>query len=1141
MKTYILSKTDHGANVGEVLERWKSDEFYESAVVLGIDVGLEGIGVCVRRGPQVLHAATWMISWPESLEARRQKRAWRHCRRNLKVRMQRLSTLFQKHGLPWFSERDPALLKTDPFELRYRAVTGGLASKEALAIAVRHAVAHRGHDYTYFNSEGEFPWGDSVEYDNVCEAVRGRYFTKEEIDRFSEVCATFDWKQDQVEAFRGLIAGQLASADGIRDHLEAYHREPRRNRKVSPKGIAYPRTLVWRHIEEMVRKNAHLLDDADGFLCELGVHPKESKDRAIFHYHRKTPEEMRRHFESKIKRCRYAEALGLGEDLPCDKREKSEIGRFLLLEFLASRRIELATGMRIHLPASVIETVLKWRADRDTAGERPAWKDGRKMFLAALKNEGLGAPAKGSSFIKDYMETLEGLLCPKASNLRLVSNLSVAAARGLYEIATATGFDPEMIKARLQEYYKERRAAVLDPAGRYPQVDFLLGAVARKTRVPTKRHPNRRKRGEEASRGQLQKLFAKLAPQLDGKVVPDYCIIEVIGDAPRSERTKKKIADEMKKRRDMARAAFDALRAEDRGSRTARLRLKLHAQQAGCSPFTGRPLGEDPLASELALCHLFPDSRGGLFTEDNLVLAPVDENNRMANRTPREAASDLAGSWESMLAHANGMNWSARKRKIFEWDGEGIPDFGNTTRMSQLARQLYSAVGRWMGVDDIEDPTVRENRRAERIGTPAGFLTSVARVSWGLPRKEREDLVHHLVDAVTLAWLPPGKGMNSAQYGGIFFNQYNAETGKTRLSVLPLGPDPQVVERLTAHDASECPVVHFRSSSRVRQMHDTTLLGVGPDGELSVRVPFEKDKAKMDVITLRQKLVLQGVSASQIPSETKLLEWLEAPDGTPLTLRGGQIIRRRREPTTKRGNVFPGLGIVGAHNSLGGWQGVKIFDASLYDGVALWRAWEPVKRKWRFLLRRIPDPQAMEATLRAGFSWFEAARMTLRDTLDVPLFDRMEKLERSLRMHPFRWLRIRRGPLAEATLRDLVLAGFPLGGTGSVKWEDVSKAVYGDELPSGAEPLRDRQSGRAIIIRKGQTFRIPVTPEGKWPAAGAARAEHWYRVSALKSDGRVEFAPLRMMEFPKISLSRENLFSLFGFGTEDGSPPDSSK
>jgi len=37
------------------LAKWQSHPFYTSAVVLGLDMGLEGIDVCVRRGRELLY------------------------------------------------------------------------------------------------------------------------------------------------------------------------------------------------------------------------------------------------------------------------------------------------------------------------------------------------------------------------------------------------------------------------------------------------------------------------------------------------------------------------------------------------------------------------------------------------------------------------------------------------------------------------------------------------------------------------------------------------------------------------------------------------------------------------------------------------------------------------------------------------------------------------------------------------------------------------------------------------------------------------------------------------------------------------------------------------------------------------------
>jgi hypothetical protein len=83
-------------------EYWLQHEFYRTAVVLGIDIGLEGIGLYLRKGSQEIYARSVILDLPkaEALADRRAKRAWRHCRKNRKRRLHRLKLLFAKYGLP---------------------------------------------------------------------------------------------------------------------------------------------------------------------------------------------------------------------------------------------------------------------------------------------------------------------------------------------------------------------------------------------------------------------------------------------------------------------------------------------------------------------------------------------------------------------------------------------------------------------------------------------------------------------------------------------------------------------------------------------------------------------------------------------------------------------------------------------------------------------------------------------------------------------------------------------------------------------------------------------------------------------------------------------------------------------------------
>lgn len=288
-----------------VLHKWRGSPFYKEAIVLGLDIGLEGIGVCVRRGSEILHAKTWAYDVPEParLEGRRQMRAARHCRANRKTRLHRLRLLFEKHGLPWLDENSEAMRHSDPYILRHRAVASanGLVSKEALSITIRHCVAHRGHDYQYFNDEGSYPWGDATEFKKVMGELQTLWLTEEEVRTALADVEHFEWENAEVDGFRIFIRTREAKGDLIEKRLAAHAKGSHNHTRARAKGEAFPRTLVRAHLERIIDRHAHLIAEPDAFIDALFVEPKDkaAKERSIFYYHRKTPDEMRAHFAKK--------------------------------------------------------------------------------------------------------------------------------------------------------------------------------------------------------------------------------------------------------------------------------------------------------------------------------------------------------------------------------------------------------------------------------------------------------------------------------------------------------------------------------------------------------------------------------------------------------------------------------------------------------------------------------------------------------------------------------------------------------------------------------------------------------------------------------------------------------------------------
>jgi hypothetical protein len=113
---------------------WTDHEFYAKALVLGIDVGIEGIGVWLRKGRTQLFAHTFLVSLPQAapLAKRRAKRAWRHARDSRQHREKLLQEWIVRHGILSKDALEEMWAKPEAFdrafEHRHRAITSGIPS-----------------------------------------------------------------------------------------------------------------------------------------------------------------------------------------------------------------------------------------------------------------------------------------------------------------------------------------------------------------------------------------------------------------------------------------------------------------------------------------------------------------------------------------------------------------------------------------------------------------------------------------------------------------------------------------------------------------------------------------------------------------------------------------------------------------------------------------------------------------------------------------------------------------------------------------------------------------------------------------------------------------------------------------------------
>lgn len=972
------------------LHYWRHDsDFYApDTVVLGIDIGIEGIGITIRKGLQWVYSKTLLVELPqaEALAERRAYRASRHARKNRKKRMARLKKLFAAHGLPWVN--DDIMSRSDPFKLRYRAINGKLASREALSICIRSCVLRRGYDYFAMNDDdaanhetegmAEMPWGTGNSLSDALKWLDSAYVDADMAEYLTSLTPLLthnskelDEKQAAAWAERIRARHSVAEQEGIPAMLERYVHHQINDRKA--RGKNYPRSHVEAHLRCIIERHRDLIPNAAAFEAALfrPCKTRQDKEQAIFHYNRKTPAEATRHFAKKVKRCPWCSCFNLPET-PCGTAGDPAIRLWKLLDFISVRTFELQAGKLPAYRALLPESVVQELAGLISAP--PPRLDLKAFINTALKKHQL--KLSPTDWNKAQLVQLKDIVAPSAILRMKRASMSAAAAQALAELTTDHGrcYAPEFIEARKKasQYYTQRQE-IETTGGIYPQVSTLLGTLKkRKANQPP----------EFATIGFLQRLFSseEIRRQLSGKTVPDYCIVECIRSASTDAKQAAKLQKEQQKRR-QAREKSAAAWGKEHCSAADLLRMRLFEEQGGSPttpakcPFTGAELAPaDLFTAKLQLAHLYPDSRGGLYMADNLVLTTAEVNHDMGNRTPFEAAqAQLPGwySWTEMGKAIKSFHWREEKEKIFSFvptAEESFPNFNNTTRTAQLARELRRMVALWMGImHDSEALRIR-------IGNPCGVYTAAARRSFLGPDyvKDRSDNRHHRIDAAVMTCLPP-TGMNDALYRGIFYTERLSKN--RRLMCIAGLPTPDFTPLL--HDGLECAIVKIASRSKYKSLGDSTFWGISANGITHQRTPLSPDKVK-SAAELYDILNRMGIRPANIPSEKKLEAWLinaqaatKADQSTPikpLRLNNGTPIRNIWKFSSKGNLDKSPLGWSGIITSRGAFDQLRSLTSS-NDRLELWIAWNPKKKRWEYYRKLIPTRAALAGLKRMGLPW----------------------------------------------------------------------------------------------------------------------------------------------------------------------------
>lgn len=545
---------------------WTKDPFYTQSTVLAVDVGMEGVGVALRKGREILFAQTFLIGdATRTLEARRLKRSWRRARASRKRREGMLKHWMIRHGiLP--SDRideiweDPKVFQ-NALELRLRGAKQSLASPEALVACLRHGIQHRGFDYHLYG-DSAYPWGSDWNFAKIlrwgkhgcCSEDTARLW-KNTLDE-TEFSDKEDKRRQLEEVFD--LAAKRYREDPIESLLKEHFREEKHpNLRTAFRGPDnhFPRELIKQHLRRICLQNRNHFNrtNFEKAVAELiGSDEKENlvldgKDGCIIDYHRRTREEARKLWERKTNPCPYADRLGLhgveGEVLRCSSGSAAEIRRFKLLQFLAERTYILGDGLKYSVTSPIYQTLcakleedIAALADPQKARNKVGIRDAQSWVLGALSKPSDGMDpkpkkakkltlAKSSSHNKAFFEQLVDLLYPRRSELERRASLSKEAAAVLFKSALPDGmsFDAERIKKAWKDTYYIWKTESRDGGPVYPHTVFLFGHPKQydkksgmsldlprsvRRRYKGRVHPGSRHDGKSQEHGVLRRLFA---------------------------------------------------------------------------------------------------------------------------------------------------------------------------------------------------------------------------------------------------------------------------------------------------------------------------------------------------------------------------------------------------------------------------------------------------------------------------------------------------------------------------------------------------------------------------------------------------------------------------------------------------------
>lgn len=266
----------------------------------------------------------------------------------------------------------------------------------------------------------------------------------------------------------------------------------------------------------------------------------------------------------------------------------------------------------------------------------------------------------------------------------------------------------------------------------------------------------------------VRRAFAQFRKVING-VIRTYCPddesrfdrvhIEFARDLKHGIEDRKKIEKgqgTFQKEKEKLRSKMEEVYKPDEITDRLLLKYRLWEEQRYECAYSGHQIEIKQLETEaVQVDHIIPYSRSFDDSLNNKVLCFSDRNQDKKNRTPFEWLGHDPRKWHdfSSWVESSTLKTAKKKRLLklnFDENSETAWKERNRNDTSHIARLIKEHIDTQLYFPDKKTLGKKENRR--RVFVRSGALTSHLRHVWGVGKKSRESHLHHVEDAVILAF-----------------------------------------------------------------------------------------------------------------------------------------------------------------------------------------------------------------------------------------------------------------------------------------------------------------------------------------------------------------------------------------------------